>query len=194
MHSILFVITYKTTQQYLIRISASFSRCHLISIYPISNSLFSQRQSTAGGNRVDWKRPPSSQVQLLHPSPGHCQTVTNNTWLTPTLSNHKVKGFPLTYRSLIQAGVAPRDSNSSLKQAPPASMGIRPERWIATIPSSDQWLATIGNHWKTIMSNGCRTTKPLNNHWYQWFLDQKPLKTHWNQWLPDQKPMQNHWY
>ena len=26
---------------------------------------------------------------------------------------------------------------------------IRPERWIVTIPSLDQWLATIGNHWKT---------------------------------------------
>ena len=30
----------------------------------------------------------------------------------------------------------------------------RPERWIVTIPSLDQWLATIGNHWKTIDTNG----------------------------------------
>ena len=26
------------------------------------------------------------------------------------------------------------------------------------------------------MSNGCRTTKALKNHWYQWFFDQKPLE------------------
>ena len=51
----------------------------------------------------------------------------------------------------------------------------RPERWIVTIPSSDQWLATIGNHWKTIVSNGWRTIKPLKNHCYQWFLDPKTI-------------------
>jgi len=54
--------------------------------------------------------------------------------------------------------------------------GLRPERWIVTIPSLDQWLATIENHWRTIVSNGCRTSKPLKNHWYQWILDQKPLE------------------
>ena len=37
---------------------------------------------------------------------------------------------------------------------------IRPERWIVTIPSSDQWLATIGNHWKTIATNGFGDQKP----------------------------------
>ena len=36
----------------------------------------------------------------------------------------------------------------------------RPERWIVTIPSSDQWLATIGNHWKTIATNGIGHQKP----------------------------------
>jgi len=51
----------------------------------------------------------------------------------------------------------------------------RPERWIVTIPSSDQWLATIGNHWKTIVSNGRRTIKPLKKHFYQWFLDPKTI-------------------
>ena len=40
----------------------------------------------------------------------------------------------------------------------------RPERWIVTIPSSDQWLATIGNHWKTIATNGFGEQKPLKNH------------------------------
>ena len=45
----------------------------------------------------------------------------------------------------------------------------RPERWIVTIPSSDQWFATIGNHWKTIVSNGRQSIKPLKNHCYQWF-------------------------
>ena len=41
---------------------------------------------------------------------------------------------------------------------------LRPERWIVTIPSSDQWLATIGNHWKTIATNGFGDQKPLKNH------------------------------
>ena len=63
------------------------------------------------------------------------------------------------------------------------SAQIRPERWIVTIPSSDQWLATIENHRKTIVSNGCQTTKPLKNHWYQWFSDQKPLENHCYQWF-----------
>ena len=27
-----------------------------------------------------------------------------------------------------------------------STLPLRPERWIVTIPSSDQWLATIGNH------------------------------------------------
>ena len=43
-------------------------------------------------------------------------------------------------------------------------MYTRPERWILTIPSSDQWLATIGNHWKTIATNGFGDQKPLKNH------------------------------
>ena len=78
---------------------------------------------------------------------------------------------------------------------PPFRTKSRPERWIVTIPSSDQWLATIGNHWKTIVSNGWRTIKPLKNHCYQWFLDPKTIgkpllpmvlvtKNHWK----------NHWY
>ena len=51
----------------------------------------------------------------------------------------------------------------------PATAGFkieprRPERWIITIPSSDQWLATIGNHWKTIATNGFGDQKPLKNH------------------------------
>ena len=46
---------------------------------------------------------------------------------------------------------------------PPHNWG-RPERWIVTIPSSDQWLATIGNHWKTIATNGFGDQKPLKNH------------------------------
>ena len=67
--------------------------------------------------------------------------------------------------------------------APEGYSSSRPERWIVTIPSSDQWLATIENHWKTIVSNGCQTTKPLKNHWYQWFSDQKPLENHCYQWF-----------
>ena len=49
---------------------------------------------------------------------------------------------------------------------------IRPRRWIVTIPSLDQWLATIGNHWKTIVSNEKTIEKPsvpmvcqTQNHW-----------------------------
>ena len=45
-----------------------------------------------------------------------------------------------------------------------ASYKFRPKRWIVTIPSSDQWLATIGNHWKTIATNGFGDQKPLTNH------------------------------
>ena len=67
--------------------------------------------------------------------------------------------------------VLPTSTNSTPKDrmAPvcfilPPCPETRPERWIVTIPSSDQWLATIGNHWKTIATNG--------------FGDQKPLKTH----------------
>ena len=37
---------------------------------------------------------------------------------------------------------------------------FRPEQWIVTIPSSDQWLATIGNHWKTIATNSFGDQKP----------------------------------
>ena len=43
-------------------------------------------------------------------------------------------------------------------------ISTRPERWIVTIPSSDQLLATIGNHWKTIATNGFGDQKPLKNH------------------------------
>ena len=43
-------------------------------------------------------------------------------------------------------------------------MSCRPERWVVSIPSSDQWLATIGNHWKTIATNGFGDQKPLKNH------------------------------
>ena len=39
-----------------------------------------------------------------------------------------------------------------------------------------QWLATIGNHWKTIVSNGGQTIKPLKNYCYQWFLDPKTIE------------------
>ena len=67
--------------------------------------------------------PPKSSCSIRHLDMARLQ-LTNYTWLTPTLSNHKVRAFPLTYRSLIQAGVALTDYNSSLKQAPPASMGI----------------------------------------------------------------------
>ena len=40
----------------------------------------------------------------------------------------------------------------------------RPERWFVTIPLSDQWFATIGNHWKTIATNGFGDQKPFKNH------------------------------
>ena len=45
-----------------------------------------------------------------------------------------------------------------------SSIVDRPERWIVTIPLSDQWLATSGNHWKTIATNGFGDQKPLKNH------------------------------
>ena len=35
------------------------------------------------------------------------------------------------------------------------------KEWMVTIPSLDQWLATIGNHWKTIDTNG----PTVKNHW-----------------------------
>ena len=54
--------------------------------------------------------------------------------------------------------------------------GSRPERWIVTISSSDQWLATIGNQWKTIATNGFWTQKPLENHCYQWFWWPKTIE------------------
>ena len=53
-------------------------------------------------------------------------------------------------------------------------MSIRPERWIVTIPSSDQWLATIGNHWKTIASNGFWTKIHWKTIATNGFGDQKP--------------------
>ena len=76
-------------------------------------------------------------------------------------------------------------------------MCIRPRRWIVTIPSLDQWLATIGNHWKTIVSNGKTIEKPLvpmvcqtQNHWKTIVSNgktiEKPIGT--NGW-----PDQNHW-
>ena len=75
-----------------------------------------------------------------------------------------------------------------------ANARVRPDRWIVTIPSSDQWLATIGNHWKTIATNGFWTQKPLENHCYKWFLNgfwsSKPLVAMVFQWFP---MVANHW-
>ena len=51
----------------------------------------------------------------------------------------------------------------------------RPERWIVTIPSSDQWLATIGNHWKTIATNGFGD----QNHWKTIASNGFWTKIHW---------------
>ena len=78
-----------------------------------------------------------------------------------------------------QRRIYSQDSSLSLKGCLFSSrLWSRPERWIVTIPSSDQWLATIGNHWKTIATNGFWT----QNHWKtiapNSFGDQKPLKNH----------------
>ena len=67
---------------------------------------------------------------------------------------------------------ATREEGSGWEQAGGVTIKIsniqnlvnRPEQWIVTIPSSDQWLATIGNHWKTIANNGFGDQKPLKNH------------------------------
>ena len=53
---------------------------------------------------------------------------------------------------------------SSLKQS--TIVLNRPQRWIITIPSFDQWLAPIENYRKTIGCNGCQTkwlVNPLKN-------------------------------
>jgi len=73
----------------------------------------------------------------------------------------------------------------------------RPRRWIVTIPLLDQWLATIVNHWKTIVSNGKTNEKPLvpmvcqtQNHWKTIVSNgktiEKPL-------VPMVRQTQNHW-
>ena len=68
----------------------------------------------------------------------------------------------------------------------------RPERWIVTIPSSDQWLASIENYWKTVVSNGCQTTK----HWKTIGTNGFQTKNHWKtiatNGFGDQKPLKNH--
>ena len=73
----------------------------------------------------------------------------------------------------------------SLWQVPiriPSFHYIRLQRWLATIPSLDQW-------WKTIV-----------NHWNQWLPDLKTIEYHWYQWLPLTIPFngdgafENHWY
>ena len=46
----------------------------------------------------------------------------------------------------------------------PINIGNRPQRWIVTIPSFNQWLQTIENHRHSIGTNGCHTKKPLPFH------------------------------
>ena len=86
-------------------------------------------------------------------------------------------GAPFTGLNSVMAGDASKLTNIRFLQGV-LLLVPRPERWIVTIPLSDQWLATIGNHWKTIATNGFWTPKPLENHCYQWFGDQKPLENH----------------
>ena len=89
---------------------------------------------------------------------------------------------------------------------------IRPRRWIVTIPSLDQWLATIGNHWKTIVSNEKTIEKPsvpmvcqTQNHWKTIVSKgktiEKPLVPMVGQTKTIEKPSlpmvcqtKNHWY
>ena len=66
----------------------------------------------------------------------------------------------------------------------------RPERWIVTIPSFDQWLATIEKPLSPMVARPKTIAKPsspmvarLKKHRGQWLIDQKPLKNHWYQWF-----------
>ena len=66
----------------------------------------------------------------------------------------------------------------------------RPERWIVTIPSFDQWLATIEKPSSPMVARPKTIAKPsspmvarLKKHRGQWLIDQKPLKNHWYQWF-----------
>ena len=52
-----------------------------------------------------------------------------------------------------------------------------------TIPSSDQWCTTIENH--CIVTNGCLTPKPSENHWSQWLPSTIPFNGDGN--------FENHW-
>ena len=85
-------------------------------------------------------------------------------------------------------------------------MDIRPERWIVTIPSFDQWLATIEKPSSPMVARPKTIAKPsspmvarLKKHRGQWLIDQKPLKNHWYQWfLPNHSfngngDPENHW-
>ena len=61
--------------------------------------------------------------------------------------------------------------------------GARPERWIVTIPSFDQWLATIEKPSSPMVARPKTIAKPsspmvarLKKHRGQWLIDQKPLK------------------
>ena len=92
------------------------------------------------------------------------------------------------------------------------SSRTRPRRWIVTIPSLDQWLATIGNHWKTIVSNEKTIEKPsvpmvcqTQNHWKTIVSKgktiEKPLVPMVGQTKTIEKPSlpmvcqtKNHWY
>ena len=79
-------------------------------------------------------------------------------------------------------------------------VSVRPQRWIVTIPSLDQWLQTIENHHHSIGTNGCHTIKNhchsigsngcFPNHSFNGNgpILQKPLKNHWLLW---QKPLTN---
>ena len=70
------------------------------------------------------------------------------------------------------------------------SSAPRPERWIVTIPSFDQWLATIEKPSSPMVARPKTIAKPsspmvarLKKHRGQWLIDQKPLKNHWYQWF-----------
>ena len=82
----------------------------------------------------------------------------------------------------------------------------RPRRWIVTILSFDQWLATIEKPLSPMVARPKTIAKPsspmvarLKNHRGQWLIDQKPLKNHWYQWfLPNHSfngngDPENHW-
>ena len=80
--------------------------------------------------------------------------------------------------------------------------GTRPWQWIVTIPLLDQWLDTIGNHGKTIIS--CPMVVGLQNHQKTIGTNGCWTKNHWKiistNSLQDQKPSvpmvcqtKNHW-